>query len=389
MKLLVYPPFAPPGIMPYSIAHLKGMIDEPVKAIDLNAAFHARRFNLNMDELAHALPVYEENNRRILNGGVPDHFEELLELIRREGPELVAFSLVYNSQCFYAQKLIEHLDVPIILGGPAVSPKLKGTHITAAQLKDYFWLKDGAPDFSDFYPEQYLSPQVIPTKSSEGCFHAQCAFCTHHTHNTYRELPLHLDGQYLFFIDDMIPLRRLKEISARITPGTRWWAQLRPSRDLVPELRNIRGLRSVAWGVESGSQRMLNRMRKGTKVEDIAAVLKEAKRLGIINTVYIMSGFPGETKEDFEKTIGFLRENDPYIDLVSTSFFGLQKGSYAYEHPEEFGISIDAKERTYLDEAISFTPAQEDYRKRYRKTIERINKIPKEYMYMKEQTLLL
>lgn len=389
MKLLVYPPFAPPGIMPYSVAHLKGKIN--VKALDLNAKFHKLRFEKNLHELSNALPVYEHNNREVLKGNKPELFDEIFQLIEKENPEAVAFSLVYNSQVFFTKKLIEHLKVPVYLGGPAVSPKLKGIRIDFKELGRYFDLKDDKPDFSDFDPEDYLSPEIIPVKSSAGCYHNSCAFCNHHKHMPYQELPFTLNGKYFFFLDDMIPLKRLKAIAQNMPAQAKWWAQLRPTKDLIPHLKWLaeHGLKSVAWGVESGSQRMLNRMQKGTIAQDIPVVLKEAKKAGIINTVYIMSGFPGETKDDFLQTIELLQENSSYIDLVSTSHFGLQKNTKVYEHPEKYGIKIRHEKRTLLDDKISFEPGQPNYCKRYKRTIDKLNKLPKAYAYMKEQTLLL
>ncbi|MFW6449916.1 MAG: B12-binding domain-containing radical SAM protein [Nanoarchaeota archaeon] len=389
MKLLViYPPFAPSTIMPYSIGHLKGMLKN-TKALDLNAKFHKLKFNINLKELADTR-VHEKNNHLILNGEKPEFFDELLSLINNEKPDSVAFSLVYNSQCFYTRKLIEHLEVPVYLGGPTVSPKLNGKHVDLTQLPVEF-KRNPKPDFSDFNKVDYLSPEITPAKSSKGCFYKNCAFCTHHKDTPYKELPLELDGDYLFFIDDMIPLDRLKQIASKVPKNAKWWAQLRPTKDLVSHLRYLseNGLKSVAWGVESGSQKILNLMKKGTKVEDISKVLRAAKEAGMINTVYVMFGFPGETKEDFLKTIKFLKKHDKNIDLVSTSTFGLHKGTEVYNNPEKYDIKIWQEQRTFLDDKIHFYPKPKDYQKNYRRTIEKINKLPKEYVLFKEQTLLL
>ncbi|MGM5483016.1 MAG: B12-binding domain-containing radical SAM protein [Nanobdellota archaeon] len=389
MDLLIYPPFAPPGIMPYSLANLKGKIN--VKAIDLNARFHKLKFNQELKELAKALPVYEKNNRKVLKGYKPEFFDQLLNIIKKEQPRSVSFSLVYNSQVFYTHKLIQHINVPVFLGGPAVYKNLKGTKINTKELNKYFQVENNSPDFTDFYQEDYPAPDITPVKSSEGCHYGACAFCTHHNRTPYKELPLNLKGKYFFFIDDMIPLNRLKEIALLMPKDAKWWAQLRPTKDLIQHLDMLakHGLKSVAWGVESGSQRMLSLMRKGTNPGDMAQVLKASKKAGIINTVYLMSGFPGETREDFEKTIDFLKENEQFIDLVSPSHFGLQKETYVYNNPEKFGISIRHEKRTLLDDKLKFSPIQPNYCRKYKKTIGKINKLPKEYVYMKEQTLLI
>ncbi|MFW6383385.1 MAG: B12-binding domain-containing radical SAM protein [Nanoarchaeota archaeon] len=400
--LLLYPPFAPPSIMPYSIVGLKSFIEAnssiKVKAVDLNAKFHKLKGLTTLDKIYKALPIYERNNRDMLDGKNPEFFDELLGVIKEEKPDYVAFSLVYNSQCFYAKHLIQKLDCKVFLGGPAVSPKLQGTYMSSSEeflsYLGYDKVKHPAPEFSDFSKEEYISPEVIPVKSSDGCPYGKCVFCSHHNKTPYRERELDLSkGRYFFFIDDMIPLERLIKIGEKMPTKAVWWVQLRPTADLIPHLEWLskKGLKSVAWGVESGSQRMLKKMNKGTSVDTISRVLAEAKRVGIINTVYVMFGFPGESEEDFFKTLNFLEENSEHIDLVSPSTFGLQKGTKIYENPEVYGIRVFNKKRTILDDKINFTPIPSSVglKKKYKKRIEKINKLPKAFAYLKEQTLFV
>jgi radical SAM superfamily enzyme YgiQ (UPF0313 family) len=152
------------------------------------------------------------------------------------------------------------------------------------------------------------------------------------------------------------------------------------------------GLRGIIFGVESGSDEILKLMRKGTNITDVSNVLKHSHTLGIKNILYIMFGFPKETKEDFLKTISFLKENDDYIDLISLSVFGLSKNSYIFDNPCEFGLyNIEEKERTYLDASISYenklglTQEQAKHlRNSHKKTIDNINKYPREMNFFRE-----
>jgi tRNA A37 methylthiotransferase MiaB len=110
-----------------------------------------------------------------------------------------------------------------------------------------------------------------------------------------------------------------------------------------------------------------------------------------------MFGFPGEDKEDFLKTIGFLKANKEYIDLVSTTVFGLQRKSLVFEHPDDFGVTEIKKERrTLLDEKISYKVSSglqneeaKKMRKNYIITLRKLNKLPKVLNYFKEQTLII
>ncbi len=421
--LLVYPPFAPGSMMPFSVANLKGMVQSKtsfdVKALDLNAKFHKLKSLDNFDKLSRTLEIHKKNNSKIKKGDKPEFFDELLKLIEKEKADYVAFSIVYSSQCFYAERLIEKIKCPVFLGGPGVSSKIKGKVIgSGEELVNYLNERDASttlnnpdnnqgdkfskeafcePDFSDFDCRDYLSPDILPVKSTKGCYYGRCSFCSHHMKDSYKEIPLpdlnKKQGKHFFFIDDMISLKRLKEIASKIPEGSSWWAQLRPTKELLPHIDYLAegGLKSVAWGVESGSQRMLDKMRKGTNVNDISMVLRKAKKAGIINTIFIMFGFPGETREDFFETMEFLENNKGNIDIVSTSTFGLQKDTYVYENPEEFGIEIVKEKRTFLDDKIDFYPKPGTFelKKKYTKRIESFNKFQKGYAYLKEQTLFL
>ena len=110
------------------------------------------------------------------------------------------------------------------------------------------------------------------------------------------------------------------------------------------------------------------------------------------NVAYILFGFPGETKEELLETIEFLEENDKNIDLVSTSIFGLQKGTLIFKNPRDFGITkIMEEERTILDPKISYEVNEgltqkdaEKLRKGYRRTLEKMNKYPKRMNFFRE-----
>src|SRR3989344_6922171 len=133
------------------------------------------------------------------------------------------------------------------------------------------------------------------------------------------------------------------------------------------------------------------------EVGDISKVLKESHEVKIKNLVFIIIGFPTETKEELMDSIHFVEKNFNYIDLISTSRFGLQRGSKVFMFPEKYGITeITEKPRTILDEQILYKVSsgmtQEEVKKyhhRYLRSFVKINKIPKVYNYFKEQTIFL
>jgi radical SAM superfamily enzyme YgiQ (UPF0313 family) len=204
--------------------------------------------------------------------------------------------------------------------------------------------------------------------------------------------------KHFFFIDDMISKKRLLELAKVLKLlKVKWWCQLRPTIDLKGTFNELHssGLSCIAWGIESGNQRILDAIKKGTNVSDVKDILRQSHEAGIKNVAYIMFGFPSESKDEFMETINFLKENKEQIDLVSTTIFGLQKGSKIFENALDYGIyDITEEKRTILEEKISYKVknglSNEDaknLRRKYIKTIKSIDKVPRVFNYMKEQIL--
>ncbi|MCP5108797.1 MAG: radical SAM protein [bacterium] len=68
------------------------------------------------------------------------------------------------------------------------------------------------------------------------------------------------------------------------------------------------GLYRVRLGVESGSQKVLNMMQKGITVDQICKTVTNFALAGIKTTTYWVIGHPGETEEDFQKTLDLVEE---------------------------------------------------------------------------------
>ncbi|MCP8309530.1 MAG: cobalamin B12-binding domain-containing protein [archaeon] len=71
------------------------------------------------------------------------------------------------------------------------------------------------------------------------------------------------------------------------------------------------GCTSISYGVESGSQEVLNRAKKGITVEQIRNAVKWTKEAGIEVFSWFMFGLPGENKETIQQTIKFAKDLDP------------------------------------------------------------------------------
>jgi hopanoid biosynthesis associated radical SAM protein HpnJ len=109
-----------------------------------------------------------------------------------------------------------------------------------------------------------------------------------------------------------------------------------------PTLRVLRdnGLRLLLVGYESGSQAILNNVKKGVRLDVAREFTRNAKALGIkIHGTFIM-GLPGETRETIEETIRFARDLDP--DSLQVSLAAPYPGT---------ALHREARERGWLQES--------------------------------------
>lgn len=214
------------------------------------------------------------------------------------------------------------------------------------------------PDFGDFPLKEYYSPEVIlPVLTSRGCYWRKCTFCTHYkSYGEYRtcsvekvvsdlkELQEKYGASYFLLADEMVHPYRYENLCEAITReglDIRFYSEVKPTRKFTSRLLKkmyTSGVRALLWGVESGTQRVLDLMGKGTKVEDAEQVLKDSWKAGIWNMVFMIVEYPTQTRKEIEDDIEFLQKNAPYMSTVTGSLFKLEVGSYMHEHPEKFGI---------------------------------------------------
>ena len=91
------------------------------------------------------------------------------------------------------------------------------------------------------------------------------------------------------------------------------------TRDTVGALRRA-GCAEVWMGAESGSQQILDAMDKGIRVGQIFEARENLRRHGIRAGFFLQFGYPGETWEEIEKTIGVVRKARPDDVGISVSF---------------------------------------------------------------------
>jgi anaerobic magnesium-protoporphyrin IX monomethyl ester cyclase len=80
------------------------------------------------------------------------------------------------------------------------------------------------------------------------------------------------------------------------------------------------GCQTVWIGAESGSQRVLDAMEKGIRVEQIYGAARRLHAAGIEIGFFLQFGYPGETRADIERTRQMVRECQPDDIGISVSY---------------------------------------------------------------------
>jgi hypothetical protein len=179
------------------------------------------------------------------------------------------------------------------------------------------------PDFSGFDLGYY--PGLF-AYSSRSCPY-QCSFCTEanlwgkfrkkSASQVVKEL-IELSGKYgsqFFVMGDSLVNHVATELSRELLKADAsiyWDGYLRVDKYACDTeytmLWRRGGFYRARLGVESGSQHILNRMQKGITVQQTRSAIASLAYAGIKTTTYWVIGHPGETEEEFQKTLDLLEE---------------------------------------------------------------------------------
>jgi radical SAM superfamily enzyme YgiQ (UPF0313 family) len=119
------------------------------------------------------------------------------------------------------------------------------------------------------------------------------------------------------------------------------------------------GCWAILFGAESGVQKNLNTIRKGTTLEQIKKAVTDAQDVGLKVSTPFMFGIPGETFEEGLQTIRFALDLNP--DMANFHAITPFPGTELYDNLDQYGtISDDLTDFTYQGAAfIPFTMTRE------------------------------
>lgn len=192
--------------------------------------------------------------------------------------------------------------------------------------------------------------------TSRGCPY-NCAFCSkdvwsrgkvrfHGIEYVINEIQLLRENygfQYFLFLDDLFTMnkKRLLAICERIKGwGIKWRCYARANnvtKEMLIAMKEA-GCVEIGVGVESGSQKILNMVDKGTKVEDNTRLVLDCKEVGITVNVFLMIGLPGETYETVEETKKWMEMVRP--DKFGFNIFAPYSGIPIFNNIDKYDLRI-------------------------------------------------
>jgi hypothetical protein len=202
------------------------------------------------------------------------------------------------------------------------------------------------PDYSFADLGAYFSPEpVLPVATSRGCYWGHCRFCPEATAPIHpfvthppdavpqllRTLAATTGVRRFHLTDNALPPATLRALAAarEELAGLAWhgFARFEPGladSALVSDLAAA-GCGMLQLGLESGSQALLDRLRKGTDLKTAARILHLLHAAGIATYVYVLLGTPEETEADAAATLAFLEEHAAAIDFLNLAIMNLPR----------------------------------------------------------------
>ncbi|MBI1817496.1 MAG: cobalamin B12-binding domain-containing protein [Deltaproteobacteria bacterium] len=223
---------------------------------------------------------------------------------------------------------------------------------------------DLLPDFPHrFQPSLFSYPRtpVATLITSRGCPFS-CSFCDRSTsgkrgrmHGVEYVIGLcrHLVGlgvRHIIFVDDLFTVRkqRVVELCQALLDhrlDLTWSCNSHPNLLDLDTLKLMRraGCWQIAYGIESGSQRVLDMVKREVSIPKMRETLRMTQAAGIRSKGYLMIGHPTEGLDSLAEDVAFLKEVE--LDLCQITKFTPYPGTPAYPTIRDHGTFDEDWER--------------------------------------------
>ena len=197
---------------------------------------------------------------------------------------------------------------------------------------------------------------------AHGCYWKKCSFCDVSLDYISRyetasasllvdriETIVAETGQTGFhFVDEAAPPKILKALAEELIRRKviiSWWGNIRFEKTFTPELCELlaqSGCIAMSGGLEVASDRLLDLMKKGVSVEQVAKVTKGFSDAGILVHAYLMYGFPTQTVQETVDALEYVRQFFESGCIQSGFFhrFTCTVHSPVGKDPQAYGIAL-------------------------------------------------
>jgi len=303
------------------------------------------------------------------------HIYDLSKKLKEENNNIIVWGGVHSSLTAEETVMNEFVDFIATGEGEIVMPELADA---IAKKKDYSKIrglafkKDGKAvaneqnafikNLDDYKPrwdlvdiEKYLSyGRELVLIESRGC-PSRCSYCynlsfnkrmwrAHSSEfvvNMVNELKKKHEIKSIAFYSDNFVVNKKRALDIVTRLNMPWSAEIRAdyfNEDFIRAIKDTKCKR-LYIGAESGSDRVLEILKKDIKAKNIENAARIATANGIGITCSFMIGIPGETKEDRDMTIDFIHKlvNDYKIDIDGPKFLNPYPGTEIYRTCMEKG----------------------------------------------------
>lgn len=255
---------------------------------------------------------------------------------------------------------------------------------------DYKQAEVGTPDYSDLLLDKYISVIEIanPMHSlwsdgrwnkltmAHGCYWGKCTFCDISLDyikvyepiaakilvDRMEELIAQTGENGFHFVDEAAPPALMREVALEILKrnlSVTWWTNIRFEKSFTYDLcvlLKASGCIAVSGGLEVASDRLLELIKKGVTVEQVAKVTRNFTESGIMVHAYLMYGYPTQTVQETVDSLEMVRQMFE-IGILQSGFwhqFAMTAHSPVGMFPEEFGVVPEMNEITFANNDIQF-----------------------------------
>ena len=277
---------------------------------------------------------------------------------------------------------IEHLIE--LLNGKRETSELKRTfvlmdgqvnYVNGSLSRDYKQFEVGTPDYSDLLLDQYISVIEIVNPMhrmwsdgrwnkltmAHGCYWGKCTFCDISLDyikvyepiaagllcDRMEEMILQTGQNGFHFVDEAAPPALMGSLALEIIRRkltVTWWTNIRFEKSFTKDLcllLKASGCIAISGGLEVASDRLLELIKKGITVEQVARVTHNFTEAGIMVHAYLMYGFPTQTAQETIDSLEMVRQMFEAGVLQSAFWhqFAMTAHSPVGMYPEQFNVS--------------------------------------------------